>query len=92
MTRPSWFTILRDTTAYIGGWLLIFKQAGIFFDPPAQANETLILVAGALIGVPGIAQIIAWRAGTGGQPSEPAPPASPASPLPSSSGTSEASP
>jgi hypothetical protein len=49
--------------SYTGGWLLIFKQAGIFFAPPVQTNETLIWVAGLLIGVPGLAQLIAWRMG-----------------------------
>lgn len=87
--RPSRLGVLRDITSYLGGWALIFKQAGILFVPPAQANETLIWVAGLLIGVPGIAQIIAWRTGgtvtpTDGEPSHSPPlPPSPSSDTPS---------
>jgi len=89
--RPSRLSVLRDTSAYVGGWLLMLKEAGILFDPPPQANETLIWVAALLIGVPGVAQVIAWRFGTGGVPSSPPPPESPP-PLPSTSSTEEVSP
>lgn len=86
--RPQPLSVLRDVTSYIGGWLLIFKQAGILFAPPAQTNETLIWVAGLLIGVPGLAQLIAWKTGGGTPAGTAGPPALPASPPPpSSSGT-----
>jgi hypothetical protein len=53
------------------------KEAGIGFAPPNQSNETLIWVAGLLIGVPGLAQVLALILGgtsarTGEQPSSPA--------------------
>lgn len=82
-------TALRDAATWVLGWVIIFKQSGILFDPPAQHNETLIWMAGALIGVPGIAEL--WRArsgqptGTGAAGSSPAPvalpPSSPGVPL-----------
>lgn len=50
----------------------MLKQSGIIFEPPAQANETLIWIAALLIGVPGIAQIVTLRFGTGSQPLPPA--------------------
>jgi len=84
--RPGTWTVLRDAGSWIGGWLLIFKQAGIIFDPPAQVNETLIWMAAALIGVPGVFQL--WLARSGAATStgaSPPPPPSPES-APSSSG------
>jgi len=63
--RPGWITLARDITSYVGGWLLIFRQAGILFDPPAQPNDTVIWIGALLIGVPGVAQILAWRFGGG---------------------------
>lgn len=62
MKRPG-LTVFRDVTSYVGGWLLICKQAGIVFVPPPQPNDTLIWIAALLIGVPGVAQIIAMRFG-----------------------------
>lgn len=61
--RPGTWTVLRDAGSWIGGWLLIFKQAGIIFDPPSQPNETIIWVAAVLVGVPGALQI--WLARSG---------------------------
>ncbi len=58
--RPGLPTLIRDAAAWIGGWILMFKQAGVFFDPPPQVNETIIWAAAALIGVPGVMQI--WQA------------------------------
>ena len=67
---------MRDVTSYLIGVTLMFKQAGIIFAPPTQPNETLTWIAALLIGVPGVAQIIALRFGTGSSPSVPAPPGS----------------
>lgn len=68
--------------------MIILKQAGILFPAPAQVNETLIWLAAALIGVPGLTQLLALRFGgstpTGGSLPGPPPPAS----LPSSPGAS----
>lgn len=84
-TRPSTRELLRDVASFIGGWSLILKQAGIFFDPPAQPSEILIGVGALIIGVPGFAQL--WAARTGGSTSTgnsplppPAPESSPSSP------------
>ena len=78
--RPTTWTVLRDAGSWIGGWLLIFKQAGILFDPPSQVNETMIWVAASLIGVPGVFQLWLARSGgatsTGVSPSPPPPPES----------------
>jgi len=63
---------------------LIFKQAGILFAPPSQVNETLVWMAAALIGVPGLTQLGAVLLGrTSMDGSGPASPAPPSSPLPS---------
>lgn len=61
--RPGTRTVLRDAGSWVLGWVIIFKQAGILFDPPSQTSETLIWVAAALIGVPGVAQL--WQARSG---------------------------
>jgi hypothetical protein len=81
--RPGVLTLARDTATYLGGWLLIFKQAGILFAPPVQPNEALIWAGLALITGTGVAQIIALRSGTGGPSSSSVAPVSPA-PLPRS--------
>ena len=83
--RPGTGTVLRDIGSWIGGWLLIFKQAGILFAPPVQVNETIVWVAAALIGVPGVFQLWLARYGaatsTGASPSPPlSPESSPSSP------------
>jgi len=92
--RPGLSTLVRDTATWVGGWIIIFKQAGIGFAPPGQVSETLIWMAGALIGVPGIMQV--WQGVRSGQPGRPdgtggssssAPlPGSPPSPAGASSG------
>lgn len=87
--RPGWTTLLRDIGSYLIGVAIMFKQAGIIFTPPPQANQTLIWIAALLIGVPGVAQIIALRFGTGSQPLPPPSPDSSSSssaPTPSGSG------
>jgi hypothetical protein len=78
--------LLRDTVSFLLGWALMLKQAGIFFEPP-EKFEFWVLAVGALVaGVPGFAQVLAWRFGaTGGSPS--APPQPPA-PLPEASSSS----
>jgi len=80
--------VLRNISTYVLGWVLIFQQAGIGFDPPAQPNESLIWGAFALIaewGVTGAAAVIGSRFGHGPRPE--ASPASPASPSPPPSST-----
>lgn len=57
--RPGRFTVLRDTTNFLGGWALIAYQ--VREVPPGDMNEWLLLLAGTLIGAPGIAEIFAWR-------------------------------
>lgn len=87
-TRPGFSRVLLDTASWLGGWIIIFKQAGILFVPPAQVNETLVWLAAAMIGVPGVAQILLARFGGGtGMGESPPPPPPPAS-SPSSSGVS----
>lgn len=74
MAPPKLRTYIRDTATYVGGWWLILKQAGIFFDPPPQPNETLIWVGVAFISGTGLAQLVGLRFGTasvGGQPPSP---------------------
>lgn len=83
--RPGLRRILLDTLSWGGGWVIILKQAGILFVPPPQVNETLIWMAAALIGVPGLTQLLALRFGgstpTAGSPPGPVPPvSSPSSP------------
>lgn len=62
---PGWLTILRDFTAFTFPWVLIFKQAGIMFPPPQEVSEPILWLAGAMLGVPGVAQILAFRFGGG---------------------------
>jgi hypothetical protein len=82
---PGRWTVVRDVGTYLGGWALIFKQAGIVFDPPSLPSETMIWAAAAMIGGPGIVQLITWRFGTGGSPSGSEPPPSALPPTPSTS-------
>lgn len=77
--KPGWFTIFKDVTSYIGGWALIAYQA--LFVPPKEVNAWFLLLGGSLIGVPGIAEIIAWRkADTGEHGGLPLPQDSPVPP------------
>lgn len=86
--RPTTTAVLRDLSLWVGGWVIIFKQAGILFDPPVQVNETLVWVAATLIGGPLIPQLFALRSGSGAPTSGSLPsPASSDSP-PSSPGDS----
>jgi len=86
--RPGLITVLRDGGTWVGGWILVFKQAGILFAPPAQVNEFLVSLAALMIGVPGVAQLLQLRFGKDtSTPASPVPPPSPES-SPSSSGGS----
>lgn len=60
--------MIRDLLSLMCAWLIVFKQAGIIFDPPAQLSEPLLWLAGAMIGVPGVGQILALRFGGGVSP------------------------
>jgi hypothetical protein len=82
--RPGWLTVLIDVASLTLPWVLIFKQAGILFTPPATVSEPILWLAGAMLGVPGVAQILSLRFGGGTAPSGSAP-ALPASPPSSSS-------
>ncbi|MET0426294.1 MAG: hypothetical protein ABW046_20665 [Actinoplanes sp.] len=81
--RPGTFTVVKDAASYVGGWALIAHQALVV--PPQDFNLWLLLVGGALVGVPGVSQLIAMR--TGGGQSPPPPADSPPPPLPSSNGS-----
>jgi hypothetical protein len=76
---PGWKSLIRDAVSLTFPWLIIFKQAGILFSPPAQVNEALLWLAGAMLGVPGLAQIFERLPGRGGTDPSPPPPASPES-------------
>ena len=83
--RTGLHIILRDVAAWVIAGTILLKQAGIFFDPPSQVSDTLVWVAAALIGGPGIAQLIQARFGqptsTGASSSPPvSPESSPSSP------------
>jgi hypothetical protein len=76
VTRPGWIKVLTDINTYVWGWVIILKQAGIFFAPPSQVNETFIWLGVALISGTGLAQLVGTRFGTalsGVQPPSPAP-------------------
>lgn len=83
--RPDTLTVVKDLISFIGGWGLIGHQA--LLVPPADFNLSLMLLGAALVGVPGVGQLLAMR--TGG-PSSPSPPEDSPSPSPSSSSGSEA--
>jgi hypothetical protein len=89
--RPKWLTLVVDLVSLTFPWVLIFKQAGIVFAPPTTVSEPILWLAGAMLGVPGVAQILSMRFGGSTAPSGSgeAQPPSPSSP--SSSAGSEAS-
>lgn len=72
-TRPSVLTVVKDILSYLGGWGLILHQALVV--PPQDFNLTLVLLGGALVGIPGVGQLLAIR--TGGSPSPDPPEDSP---------------
>lgn len=71
-------------------WLLIFKQAGIIFAAPAEVSEPILWLAGAMLGVPGVAQILSMRFGSTIEPSPPGQAVPGSSSGPSSISTSQA--
>lgn len=62
--KVGWFTVFKDVTSYLGGWGIIAYQT--LFVPPREVNAWFLLLGGSLIGVPGIAEIIAFRKSTAG--------------------------
>lgn len=90
MSRPSYKTFARDVIIFGLGIVLILKQAGIIFSPPASGPSVVLIVLGGLFcNGPIVLQALALRFGTG--PSSPGPgPADSASPSgPSSASSSE---
>lgn len=89
---PGWLAILRDFTALTLPWVLIFKQAGIGFAPPQEVSEPILWMAGSMLSVPGVAQILALKFGngTGTDGSRSPDPLSASRPSASSSSTSQA--
>ena len=86
--RPSTLTVLRDLVVWVIAGMILLKQAGILFDPPSQVNETLVWVAAALTGGPGVAQLIAARFGPSTSTAEPSSHSPPSELPPSSPGAS----
>lgn len=80
---PSTLTVVKDVLSYLGGWGLILHQALIV--PPKDFNLTLVLLGGALVGIPGVGQLLAIR--TGGSPGSDPPGESPPPRSSSSSGS-----
>lgn len=73
---------------FILGLAIILKQAGILFDPPPNGPSVELLVIGALCcNVPGILQVIQWRAGISGPSSPPESPQSSSPSAPASGGS-----
>jgi hypothetical protein len=74
--KPGRLSVLKDVLSYVFGMALITYQA--LFVPPKDVNEWFLLLGGSLIGVPGVAEILAWRArgstGTEAPDSSPQPP------------------
>lgn len=84
--KPGRRTVLRDIVSYVLGWGLIIYQA--LAVPPKDVNEWFLLLGGSLVGVPGIAEILKWRAtGTAAPPLSPPSPDSPEAESSSSSVT-----
>lgn len=62
---PGAIEVIKDLGTYTTGLLIIFKQAGIFFDPPSQVSDLWIGVAIVMMGVPGLSQLYLARFGKG---------------------------
>jgi len=81
--RPSRRDRWRDVVTFVGAWFIIGWQ--MLMVAPADVNETFLVLAATLLGVPFGAEAVARIRGAGGsttppeQPS-PAPGSSPASP------------
>lgn len=78
--RDTWM-VAKDAISFLGGWALILHQALIV--PAADFNLSLMLLGAALVGVPGVGQLLALR--TGGASGSSPPEDSPRSPSSSSS-------
>jgi hypothetical protein len=63
--------LTRDTISFAGGWFIILYQ--MFYVPPTEVNEWFLLLGGSLIGVPGVAEIIALRGRSTDAPVSPPP-------------------
>lgn len=76
------WTLVRDVLSFFGGWTLIFLEVS-----RPEVRESVLILAGAVIGVPGlavgassIAEAVRSRVGTGSSPSAQAESASSSSP------------
>lgn len=67
--------LTRDAIMFVGGWYVILYQ--MLEVPPQNVNEWFLLLGGAMIGVPGISEIIALRSGRGKLTDAPVSPAAP---------------
>lgn len=71
---PGVWTLVRDFLSFLGGWALIFSEV-----QRAEVRESVLLFAGTVIGIPGLAvgftsvvdAISQRRAGTPDSPSPP---------------------
>lgn len=59
--RPDTVTLVKDLLTFTLGLGLIVHQA--LFVPPADFNPYLLAVGAALVGVPGVGQLLAPRTG-----------------------------
>lgn len=89
---PGWLVVFRDMVIFSLGILIIARQAGIFFAPPASVSIELLTVGALMCNIPGILHVIAWRSGvptdspfSGPDASHSVPHSAP-SPVPSSDG------
>lgn len=57
--RPDTVTLVKDLISFVLGLGLIVHQA--LFVPPADFNPYLLAVGAALVGVPGVGQLLAPR-------------------------------
>lgn len=47
---PGWWTLTRDIASFLGGWAVIFFEV-----QRPEIRESVLLFAGTVIGVPGLA-------------------------------------
>lgn len=60
-TGPGWLAAARDLGSFVVGWVVILKQAGIGFPPPAEVNIPLLILAACSINVPQAAWLLSGR-------------------------------
>jgi hypothetical protein len=66
--------VSRDTILWLGGLLILGKQAGIGFAPPDQVSGLLVGAGLMMANVPGVLQLLPALLGREGPtPSEPSP-------------------